>query len=151
MTIIILYVGYKVIMSSFEKIDRLDWKRINEWKNAENLFGAIYNYRPLSEGTNSEDLIWYLEQELRKTVREINKLVEERKQHHPMHENPDEKAPRQYLKDLMDLVVRLELMGTGHISIGMCDDQQTLYDARADWFYGKLFVNPNFVIDGTRK
>lgn len=112
------------------------------WDEVSSLFDKVHSHKFVPDSLDPPELIKYIEREVRETVREILRL--QRFNTSPMR---DTAAPHKvYLRNLMALVVRLGLMNTDQIQVGMCEAESELYDHRADWFYGKLFENPDFVI-----
>jgi hypothetical protein len=112
------------------------------WDDVNNLLSKVLNYKSVRDDISPAELIAHLEAEVRETVREIKSIQEEAES--PMSEAVDNL--KAYLRNLMALVVRLRLMDTHLISIGICDTEDDFYDARADWFYKKLFKDPDFRI-----
>lgn len=140
--IIILFCGMYLLDKSITLVDGQVAEQLLMWNDCETMFSEICDYKQIKDDISSSQLVAHLENEVRQTVREI--LHIQKFDTNPMKDSSGKL--KSYLKNLMALVVRLELMGTGQISIGMCGDEESLYDARADWFYTVLFRNPDFVI-----
>lgn len=141
--VIIFFCGMYLLNKSITWIDsRVGLDDLRMWDDCKTIFSEICDHKHIKDDISSSQLVAYLENEVRQTVREI--LHIQKFNTNPMKDSSSEL--KSYLKNLMALVVRLELMGTGQISISMCGDEENLYDARADWFYTVLFRNPDFVI-----
>lgn len=134
--------GVYVLDRSCKQQQGLDQDSLRVWDNARQLFHKIHKQRQILDTFSPSELIAYLDNEVRDTVKNIQSLQKSRRS---LMDDVD-KEPKAYLKDLMALVVRLEIMNTGYIPTGMCDNEETLYNARAIWFYTELFRDPDFII-----
>ncbi len=120
----------------------LDQDSLRVWDDVCELFRKINEHKQIHNTFSPAELVAYLDDEVRYNVREIRRIEE-------AIGNPMSKATRHlkdYLWNLMALVVRMEIMNVREISIGIVDAESALYDERADWFFKKLFKDPDFVI-----
>jgi hypothetical protein len=123
-----------------------DAEQLAFYYSLEKLFLEIWTTRRINTVSSSQKLLEELEKSLRTSIRHILTLQGDTKALNKQKNEETIAKLHPLVKNLVALIVRFELMGSGFINVENSGEMsnEDFFNARAHYLYTQLFLNPDF-------